>query len=322
MPRIATPAGLSDESEFPLRAFPNIPLWAENYCFVAYDPIREIGLWTHLGRAPFDPTLWRELTMVYLPTGERLINKSYGRTEHTRGPGGATLSHECIVPWNHWRSRRDGGSLRTTVKELDTGMAFDRAHERVAFDLTWDANSPVWNWGTVEDEHGWGKLHYEQLCRVRGSFTIAGKEIAFDGHGLRDHTSGPRDFTIFTSHIWAWANFPSGRGFILLTLLIDGNLIGRAVTYENGELVDQVLSNPPLLTDRSQADDSYVLELGPHRISAEILHPFPNGFDGPNDICLGYDPAVTTTANWESLSRFTWDGEVGYGHTERSLRAD
>lgn len=319
---IPAPAGLTNEAEFPLRAFPDTPWWTENYCFVAYDPTREIGIWTHLGRAPFDSTLWRELTFVYLPTGERLVNKSYGRSEHPRGPGGATLSHECVVPWNTWRTRRDGGSVRTSVKELDTGMVFDRAHERVGFDLTWTAHSPVWNWGAVEDEHGWGKLHYEQLCRVQGSVTVAGEQIPFDGDGLRDHTSGPRDFTVVDSHIWAWANFPSGRGFILLHLKVAGQEIGRVVTFENGELTDQVMTNAPLLTDRSQHMDPYTLELGDHRISAELLHPFPNGFDGPNDICIGYDADVTRTANFETFTKFTWDGEVGYGHTERCLRAD
>jgi hypothetical protein len=313
---------MSPEAEFPVRAFSDTPWWTENYCFVAYDPTREIGIWTHLGRAPFDPTLWRELTFVYLPTGERLVNKSYGRSEHPRGPGGATLSHECVVPWNQWRTRRDGASARTSVKELDTGMSFDRAQERVGFELTWDARSPAWNWGDVEDEHGWGKLHYEQLCQVTGSVTIGGEVIPFDGHGLRDHTSGPRDFTVVDSHIWAWANFPSGRGFILLHLKVAGQHIGRVVLLENGELVDSVLTNPPLLTDRADHMEPYVLELGEHRISAELLHPFPNGFDGPNDICIGYDPAVTRTANFETFSKFTWDGEVGYGHTERCLRAD
>ena len=48
-------------------------------------------------------------------------------------------------------------------------MLFDRAHERVAFELTWQGDGPVWDWGEVEDAHGWGKLHYEQLARVHGT---------------------------------------------------------------------------------------------------------------------------------------------------------
>jgi hypothetical protein len=317
---VPAPAELAEDSEFPATAWPDIPLWTENYCFVCYDPATEIGIWTHLGRAPFDPTLWRELSMIYLPSGERLVNKGYGRTETDRGPGGATLSARCVEPWNRWRQRRDGAAIRTTVAELDTGMLHDRAHERVAFDLDWTGRAPVWDWGEVEDAHQWGKVHYEQLCQVAGTVTVGGQSIAFDGHGLRDHTRGPRDFTVFSGHIWSWANFPSGRGFILLHLLVGGQQLTRAVLLEDGELVETTLANPPVLHKRSQSGDPYLLELGRHRVQAEIIHPLPDGFDGPNDICLGYHPDVTATANFESFTRYQWDGEVGYGLTERSIR--
>jgi uncharacterized membrane protein YdcZ (DUF606 family) len=33
--------------------------------------------------------------------------------------GAATLSFECLEPWNRWRSQRDGAAIRTTAKELD-----------------------------------------------------------------------------------------------------------------------------------------------------------------------------------------------------------
>jgi hypothetical protein len=319
--QLHTPVGLTSESEFPAQQYhPEIPLWTENYCFVAYDPATEIGVWTHLGRAPFDSTLWRELSIIYLPGGERMVNKGYGRTETSRGPGGATMSLQCVEPWQQWRMVRDGGSVRADVTRLYDGMVADAAHERAGFDLTLTCNTPVWDWGEVEDAHKWGKLHYEQLVAVKGAITVGGEAIAFDGNGLRDHTSGARDFTVFSSHIWAWANFPSGRGFILLHLVVDGQFLTRAVLLVDGKLEAVDMHNSPVLSDRSQHADPYTLELGDQRIDAEILHPFPNGFDGPNDICIGYDPAVTATANFESLSRFTWDGEVGYGHTERSIR--
>ena len=306
------------EAEFPARSWPDVPLWTENYCYVCFDPSSEIGVWTHLGRAPFDPTLWRELSILFLPTGERLVNKGYGRGGTERGPGGATLSYECVEPWKLWRSRRDGAAIRTTVKELETGLLSDRPHERLAFELEWEGNSPVWDWGEVEDAAGFGKLHYEQLARVQGAVTVGGEEIPFAGIGLRDHTRGPRDFSVVVNHIWAWASFPSGRGFMLLQVNVDGGSVTRAVTVEDGRLIEQILDNKPLLSSRDQCADPYVLELGEHRITAELLHLQPNSFVGANDICIGSDPAAT--ALFEAMSRFHWDNEVGYGLTERSLR--
>jgi hypothetical protein len=311
---------LPTESEFPAREWPDVPLWTENYCYVCYDPQTEIGVWTHLGRAPFDPTLWRELSMIFLPTGERLVNKGYGRTETDRGPGAATLSYECVEPWNEWRSRRDGAAIRTTVKDLDSGMLLDRAHERVAFDLTWRGQGPVWDWGEVEDAHGWGKLHYEQLATVAGTVTVGNEMIPFQGTGLRDHTRGPRDFTVVESHLWSWGSFPSGRGFMVLQVNVAGQSLTRAVTVDDGILTPRTLQNSPVLSSRAECADPYVLDFGEDRVGADLLHMLPNGFEGPNDICLGYDPGVTKTANFEGFSRFEWDGEVGYGLTERSVR--
>lgn len=316
---IAPPAGLETASEFPARELPDAT-WTENYCFVAYDPAAEIGLWSHLGRAPFDQTLWRELTMVYLPTGERLVDKSYGRTEGERGPGAACMQFRCAEPWTRWKMTRDGAALRATASELDSSMAGDRARERLAFDLDVTAVAPVWDWGAVEDAHAWGKLHYEQLCDVTGTFAIGGEQISFNGQGLRDHTRGPRDFTVFESHIWAWANFPSGRGFILLQLIIDGEALDRAVLVEDGALRPVKMGNRPVLAERSNGRDPYVLELEGELIEAELLHELPNGFAGANDICIGYDPAFVETANFETFTRFTWDGEVGYGLTQRAVR--
>lgn len=311
---------LPDETEFPAREWPDVPLWTENYCYVCYDPQSEIGVWTHLGRAPFDPTLWRELSMIFLPTGERLVNKGYGRTETDKGPGAATLSYDCVEPWKEWRSRRDGAAIRTTEKDLDSGMLFDRAHERVAFDLSWHGQGPVWDWGEVEDAHGWGKLHYEQLVTVGGTVTVGGEVIPFQGTGLRDHTRGPRDFTVVESHLWSWGSFPSGNGFMVLGVNVAGQSLTRAVTLEAGVLTPRTLQNSPVLSSRAGSTDPYVLDFGEHRISADLLHMLPNGFEGPNDICLGYDPDVTKTANFEGFSRFEWNGEVGYGLTERSVR--
>jgi len=35
---------LPDETEFPAREWPDVPLWTENYCYVCYDPQVGYGL--------------------------------------------------------------------------------------------------------------------------------------------------------------------------------------------------------------------------------------------------------------------------------------
>src|SRR2546423_3983391 len=99
---------MNADFEFPAREWPDVPLWTENYCYVCYDPNSEIGVWTHLGRAPFDPTLWRELSMIFLPSGGRVGHKGYGRSATDPGPRSAPPSFEGVEPRNRRRPHRRG----------------------------------------------------------------------------------------------------------------------------------------------------------------------------------------------------------------------
>jgi hypothetical protein len=47
-----------------------------------------------------------------------------------------------------------------------------------------------------------------------------------------------------------------------------------------------------------------------------VRRTFQRNFTPP----MGYDPAVVETANFEAFTKFTWDGEVGHGLTQRSVK--
>jgi len=82
-------AGLTRSPSSRCRAIRH-PLWTENYCFVAYDRPARSGCGPSW-RAPFDPTLC--VIVDRLPaSGERLVNKGYGRNETPRGP--------AVPPWH------------------------------------------------------------------------------------------------------------------------------------------------------------------------------------------------------------------------------
>src|SRR4051812_42923939 len=158
------PAGYATEDEFPIREIPDTPLWSENYCYPAFDTANGIGFWMHLGRTPADRSLWRELVVLYLPSGELLLVKGYGRGATERGPGGTTLSFQCEEPWNRWTTRLDGVGVVTTRERLDRGLATDGVHVPVSFELDWQGLGPIWEMGEEMRKQSWGQLHYEQLC--------------------------------------------------------------------------------------------------------------------------------------------------------------
>lgn len=318
---IATaPAGYVDADEGPATSFPSVPLWTENYCNMAYDAERQVGLWLHLSRQNYDPTLWREIAIVYLPSGQRVVTKNYGRSESPRGPGAATLHFEYIEPWNLWTTTLDGAGIRTTEQAMQDRAVPDGLHEQMRLRLDWQALTPIWDMGAQMREQSWGHTHYEQLCRVRGQIDLGATSVQFDGTGIRDHTRGPRDYGEAQHHIWAHGVFPSGRCFIVIDVVGVHNRICRAVLFEDGKFTEVEPGEQPMLSAREQGSQPYELSLGGTRISGEVLHNTPLGLVDTNDVLLGFDAAHATHCLFEGMSRFTWDGETGYGLTERLLK--
>jgi hypothetical protein len=323
MTTATAPRGYATEDEFPAREIPDVPLWSENYCYAAYDGTADVGVWTHLGRAAFDPTLWRELAFIYLPGGRMLLSKGWGRHSSERGPGAAALEFICKEPWNEWRMRFDGAAIPADRKRLEGSLLTDDVHVAAGIDLRWEGFSPIWEMGEEMRKQTWGHLHYEQLCKVTGTVRDGDTEIALDGYGVRDHTRGPRDFAPVTKECWVHGVFPSGRAFLLIDVDTGERLSRAMVIDEGGVMHDAQVESPPLLDTREDADNGYALDLtwdgGSARVEAEMVRNFAGGFGVPNEVLLGYDPEQTTHAFFEGWARFAWDGEIAYGLTERII---
>src|SRR5215210_2607027 len=88
------PAEFAPEDELPIAQTPDVPLWSENYHKQVYDAGAGVGVLMHLGRTPYDVSLWRQLVVVYLPDDDVVVDKSYGRAP-ANGPGASTLTFDC-----------------------------------------------------------------------------------------------------------------------------------------------------------------------------------------------------------------------------------
>jgi hypothetical protein len=58
------------------------------------------------------------------------------------------------------------------------------------------------------------KGHYEQLVSATGTITIGGETWDISGHGLRDHSWGPRYWQAPWYYRWLTANFGADFGFM------------------------------------------------------------------------------------------------------------
>jgi hypothetical protein len=315
------PGGFRDEDDWQAWEWPDLPLWSENFFFSGWDAAEGLGVWLHLGRMPSDPTLWREMVLLYLPDGTIVGGKHYGRAESARGPGSGTLSFECLEPWNAWAVRFDGVLVRSSFDRLVCGLFTDGLHIPAAVDVQWRPFSPIWDMGAEMRRQSWGHIHYEQLGRLVGVVRVEDREVGFNGVGIRDHTRGPRDWTQLRRHCWLHGVFPGDRGFMVCDVEVEGHHLRRATVVADGLLHEAELVGSPCLQAREDGQHGYQIDLEGHPpIRAEILHNNAMGFADHNEVTFGFDPAVSSHTLFEGFTRFSWGDATGYGLTERTLR--
>lgn len=75
--------------------------------------------------------------------------------------------------------------------------------------------------------------HYEQSMQVRGSITIGGERLPFEGTGHRDHSWGPRDWS--AAHRWRWlCGQMDGFAFNAMYLTIAGTHVTNGYVWSGG----------------------------------------------------------------------------------------
>jgi hypothetical protein len=301
--------------------------WCENYALVANDPDHGIHLCLYLGRQPFDSSVWHEILLLSLPDGRVQVWKSAGRG-HLRDGGGEMVTFRCAEPGRRWAVALDGFTWETTAARLRDGPFGDGPWTRTTLDLEFEAATPPWILGNRDLENAWEHSHYEQLGRVSGTVQVGDGQWNFAGTGHRDHSRGPRDFRSVLDHAWVNCLFPSGRGFALYRMRLPGGSDGVALAgvYDGQKLYPATVTAMPMLAETKQ-HDSYQLLLGvagsPVSIGAEILRPVGTvSYITPNHMVIGASshPQACQVVQ-EHATRFTWNGEEGFGHTQRSERA-
>jgi hypothetical protein len=324
------PSYLMDDSEGP-QPVQDVPLWSENYFTQAYDPNAGVGFYFHFSRMPFNYNIWEGLFTCYLPDDRFLVARDFSWDSDPAGPGTNQLQFEVIKPWRQWSKRFRGAAQLVTGDQLRAGPIADDSHVFVEMDLTFDALAPQFDIGDMGEQF-WAKKHYEQHGRFTGTVSYDGNTLGkgaesfeIDGTGLRDHSVGPRDISKMDNHAWFHGQFPSGRNFMVMDLRTKPDytdfkyiVVGDGEGYTRADLMDPT----PLIEDPANTFDGYELRFdsdqGQSVIKAEVLQASVYSFTGPNEWCLGTHPNAHHLLI-EGQTRFDWDGEIGYGLTERSV---
>jgi hypothetical protein len=334
------PNGHDPQLDLP-HAIKVMPNWTEHYFFYGYDMATRHGMCVHIGRLPADPTIWRAVIQVYLPGEELLVAKYHGRDGDYRGPGAGPFKLTCIEPMKVWTADFDGALYSTTRSALAGGLLQDCPAEPVRFHMVFDAAGPYY--GPKEDiveGRSSDSFHTEQIHRMRGDITYRGKTLQLQGIGVRDHSSGPRDYGPVISDMWIHALFPSGKSFhAQIVRFTEAEIKGGYIFRNDGSPIEdiEILEHPPVNTLDSPAGSlpsdplkynggAYRLVLGTkngvEEYQIQMLHSHIITYRSPVEEFIGTDLTPGGIQMCEAPAEIRCGDEVAMGLYERVARTE
>lgn len=232
--------------------------------------------------------------------------------------GGARV--EVLEPGERVRTRYQGSALHmANPRDMkDPGKAFkSNPFRKIDLDLVHEGVGPLYGHvGEPGDGNDFARAHYEQHMRVSGTLRIEGEpDIVFNGHGLRDHSWGPRYWQSIRSYRWITGNYGDDLGMVLSVV---GDRTGGM--FHRGEEFIQV-KDIELTTEYEEGTNFHrafkanvSLEDGTHHLVEGRVKGF---------IPLRNRRSEQITYIGEGMTEYTLDGErTGFGLSEYLTQPD
>lgn len=191
----------------------------ESVYFNFFDPEKNRGGFIRIGNRANEG--YAEMTViVFNSDGSAFFNYKKPGIDHNNGWNAGGASVEVLVPGEKIRTVYEGSALfmKDPTDMKDPGTAFkSNPFRKLRIDLIHEAVGPMYGHvGNVDDNNDFARAHYEQHMKVSGRIDIEGEEsIDIAGHGLRDHSWGPRYWQSIRSYRWITGNFGDDLGMVL-----------------------------------------------------------------------------------------------------------
>ncbi len=191
----------------------------ESVYFNFFDREQQMGGFMRIGNRANEG--YAEMTViVYLPGGAALFNYKRPQIDNNDewNAGGAKV--EVLEPGEKIRTIYEGSAvfLEDPRDMREPGDAFrNNPHKKVRLDLVHTGVGPIYGHvGEPGDGNDFARAHYEQHMSVSGSIEVEGQEsIQVTGHGLRDHSWGPRYWQSTPSYRWITGNYGDDLGMVV-----------------------------------------------------------------------------------------------------------
>lgn len=164
---------------------------------------------------------YAEMTViVFNADGSVFFNYKKPEIDNNDGWNAGGASIEVIKPGEEIRTRYEGAALfMADPRDMkEPGKAFkSNPFKKIELDLTHFGVGPMYGHvGEEGDGNNFARAHYEQHMRVAGTLMIEGEApLEISGHGLRDHSWGPRFWQATRSYRWITGNFGDDLGMVI-----------------------------------------------------------------------------------------------------------
>jgi hypothetical protein len=207
------------------------PNFNESMYFNFFDPGRGLGGFVRIGNRANERRAEMTATL-FLPDGRVLFNFKRPTIEDNSEFDAGGMRFDVLEPGERLRTLYEGSVVELVDPRAmsDPRKAFAESPKRgVALDLEHTAVGPMY--GSAHDEHEasvshqnqFARAHYEQHMRVRGTLDLDGERVEIDGHGLRDHSWGPRTWQAIEGYEWLTMNFGDDLGAMVSIIRRSGS---------------------------------------------------------------------------------------------------
>lgn len=305
------------------------PLFNESVYINGFDAHIGLGGWMRLGNRVGEG--YAELSVCfYLPDGSIACQFQRPPIADNAKFSAGGLDIAVVKPFEHLNIRYDGDVMLVNDPEaLNDPATLFKTAPRAHAEIVWDVHavSPLHGGRPKRDDQqtmygrDFSLNHFNQHVSTRGHVAIGSLGWAFEGHGWRDHSWGPRTWQAIHSYRLFLANFGDGHGFMLLRITgADGRARRVGVLMVEGryeEVVDLDITTR-WITPQTPRTASIAVRTAERTalIEAEMLTVAPLR----NRRKAG--DATLVSRIWEGFTRFTWDGREGLGMSEYIERLD
>ncbi len=289
----------------------------ESVYFNFFDRERRMGGFLRIGNRANEGHA--EMTViVYQPDGSALFNYKRPQISTNDGWDAGGLKVDVLEPGEKIRTTYEGSvvSLADPREMREPGDAFkNNPHKKVRLDLLHEGVGPIY--GHVADpndknaQNDFARAHYEQHMRVSGTLQVEdGPTLEIRGHGLRDHSWGPRYWQSTPSYRWLTGNFGDDLGMVISVV---GDRQG-GVFYKGNEIFQ--VKSVDLQTryeGNTNYHESFTARVSLSNGDQHTVEGVVKGF-----IPLRNRRAGMFTHIGEGMTEYTLDGgaRVGYGLSE------